>query len=94
MAKAFENAKGDVSINKLVSMLQKLDFTYPYHQAIGYYLERAGYKTSQIALLDNFPKESDFYLTHGMGTTTYIENGVYLSHKGFKSSTKPRVKSK
>ena len=83
VAKAFENAKGDVSINRLVSMLKKLDFIYPYHQSIGYYLERAGYKTSQIALLDIFPKESDFYLTHGMGATSYVEKWRLFVPKGF-----------
>ncbi|NCN71607.1 MAG: hypothetical protein GW907_10785 [Betaproteobacteria bacterium] len=83
VAKAFENALGDVSINKLVSMLQKLDFIYPYHQAIGYYLEHAGYKTSQIELLENLPKERDFYLTHGMGATTYVEKWRLFVPQGF-----------
>lgn len=83
VAKAFENALEDVSINKLVSMLKKLNFIYPYHQAIGYYLERAGYKTSQINLLENLPREQDFYLTHGMGATTYVEKWRLFVPKGF-----------
>jgi len=28
-----------------------LDFAYPYHQSIGFCLERSGYKDSEIALL-------------------------------------------
>ena len=49
VAKAFALANDRLSVNKLMPMLRKLDFSYPYHQAIGYYLERAGYKSSQLA---------------------------------------------
>lgn len=71
VAKAFELAKDDVSINKLLAMLRKLDFAYPYHQAIGYYLDRAKYKTAQLDLLRRLPIERDFYLTHDMGKTRF-----------------------
>lgn len=73
VAKAFELAKGSVSINKLVAMLRKLDFAYPYHQAVGYYLARAGYKPSQIELVRRLPIEHDFYLMHDMRETSYVE---------------------
>ncbi|MFJ9534169.1 hypothetical protein [Herbaspirillum sp. NPDC101396] len=74
VAKAFELAKDRVSVNKLVATLQKLKFTYPYHQAIGYYLERANYKTSQLDLVRRLPMEVDFYLEHNMRETRYINN--------------------
>jgi predicted transcriptional regulator of viral defense system len=83
VAKAYEAAKGDVSINKLAAMLRKLDFTYPFHQAIGYYLERAGYKSSLLDLLRSFPIEQDFYLTYGMGKTSYIKNWRLFVPQGF-----------
>ncbi|MEO8407793.1 MAG: hypothetical protein ABI476_05130, partial [Oxalobacteraceae bacterium] len=50
VAKAFTLAQDRLSVNKLMPMLQKLSYAYPYHQAIGYYLERAGYKSSQLDL--------------------------------------------
>ena len=71
VAKAFELAKEQVSVNKLVAMLNKLDFAYPYHQAIGYYLERAAYKASQLDLIRRLPIQHDFYLAHDMGETRY-----------------------
>lgn len=84
VAKAFENAKEtEVSINKLSAMLRKMDFGYPYHQAIGYYLERAGYRPSQLDLLRRFPKQRDFYLTHQMGETEYVKDWRLFVPKGF-----------
>jgi predicted transcriptional regulator of viral defense system len=83
VAKAYELAKGNVSINKLTAMLRNLKFTYPFHQAIGYYLERAGYKSTQIDLLRSIPMETDFYLTHGMGETTFIKDWRLFVPKGF-----------
>ncbi|HAN92903.1 MAG TPA: hypothetical protein DCQ33_12615 [Nitrospira sp.] len=71
VAKAFENAKEQLSVNAMRAMLKKLRFGYPYHQVIGYYLERAGYRSSQVELFRREPMERDFYLTHGMGKTTY-----------------------
>ncbi|MGA3084516.1 MAG: hypothetical protein ABSE95_06945 [Thermodesulfobacteriota bacterium] len=71
--KAFKNAKDKVSINKLSSMLKKLNYIYPYHQAIGYYIEKAGnYNDAQIELLrEKFKFERDFYLTYQMKDTKY-----------------------
>ena len=83
VAKAYETAKGEVSINKLTAMLRKLDFTYPFHQAIGYYIERAGYKSPQIDLLRSIPIEQDFYLTHEMAKTSYIKAWRLFVPQGF-----------
>jgi len=71
VAKAFENAKEQLSVNAMRAMLKQLRLGYPYHQAIGYYLERAGYRASQVELFRREPMERDFYLTHAMGRTTY-----------------------
>ena len=69
--KAFKNAKQEVSINKMVAFLKQLDFVYPYHQAIRFYLERAGYKKKQVDIMDKLEKKYDFYLTHAMKKTDY-----------------------
>ncbi len=73
VAKAFENAKGKLSVNALASMVKRMEFGYPYHQAIGYYLARAGYKPSLVDLFSKMPMERDFYLTHEMGKTAYVK---------------------
>ena len=71
VAKAFENAKDQLSVNTMAAMLKRMRFGYPYHQAVGYYLERAGYKVTLLDLFRKQPMERDFYLTHGAGKTVY-----------------------
>lgn len=83
VAKAFELAKDKLSVNALAAMLKNLKYTYPYHQAIGYYLERAGYKSSLVDLLRNQPIKFDFYLTHKMGATDYVQSWRLYIPKGF-----------
>ena len=69
---AFKNAAEDVSINKLVSMLKKFNYVYPYHQAIGFYLEtRGAYRESQIELLRKLEMRFDFYLMHQIQNAKY-----------------------
>jgi len=82
--KAYRAAAKRVSINKLTAMLRKLNYIYPYHQAIGFYLERAGvYKDSQIRLLKTFSFEYDFYLTHKMEKTEYSKEWRLYYPTGF-----------
>jgi hypothetical protein len=83
VAQAFENAKGQVSVNRIAAYLRQLDYTYPYHQAIGFYLERAGFDPSQLALLRGFPITHDFYLTHGLRVTDYVPRWRLFVPKGF-----------
>jgi predicted transcriptional regulator of viral defense system len=83
VAKAFELAKDKLSVNALTAMLKKLQYTYPYHQAIGFYLERAGYKSTLIDLLRKIPMDFDFYLTHQKGETAYIKAWRLFIPKGF-----------
>jgi hypothetical protein len=83
VAKAFDLAKDKLSVNALTAMLKKLKYTYPYHQAIGFYLERAGYKSSLLDLLRKLPMDFDFYLTHQKGETDYIKDWRLFVPKGF-----------
>lgn len=83
VAKAFELAKGTLSVNTLGAMLSKLQFSYPYHQAIGFYLERAGYRDSSLDLMRRFPMKFDFYLNHEMGETRYEPSWRLHVPKGF-----------
>ena len=83
VAKAFEQAKDAVSVNAMGAILKKLEFGYPYHQAIGFYLERAGYRSSLLELMRRFPMKFDFYLTHEMAECRYDENWRLYVPKGF-----------
>ena len=81
---AYKKAAAEVSINKLSAMLKKLDYIYPYHQAIGFYLRRAGvYTETQIGLLKKFDFNYDFYITHQMKDADYSEEWRLYYPKGF-----------
>lgn len=63
---AFRNAKENVDIKKLLSYYQKMDFIYPYHQAIGFYMEKAGYEESDFAPLAEMEQKFRFYLSYNI----------------------------
>ncbi len=63
---AFKGARGKSSVNVLLATLKKLGYLYPYHQAIGFYMERAGYPESALQRVEALGMEHSFYLTHGL----------------------------
>ncbi|MGD0389978.1 MAG: hypothetical protein ABSC42_13600 [Tepidisphaeraceae bacterium] len=69
---AFRLARPKLSVDRLLATLRNLDFIYPYHQAIGFLLERTGYRPIQTELFRQLPMDFDFYLAHGMKKTQYI----------------------
>ncbi len=80
---AFRLARERVSINKLVGMLKRIDYVYPYHQAIGFYLDKAGgYRESQVALLQEIEQTHDFYLTYQMKEKDYSREWRLFYPKG------------
>jgi hypothetical protein len=64
--RAFELARNHVNVSQLLRYLAKLNYVYPVHQALGWYMGKAGYKGSQLKELRATPKERRFYLTHRM----------------------------
>ncbi len=82
--KAFKLAKERVSINKLAVMLKKIGYVYPYHQAIGFYLEKSGvYKESAIKIFRKMNMDYDFYLTYQMEEKAYSKDWRLFYPKGF-----------
>ncbi|MGC9196970.1 MAG: type IV toxin-antitoxin system AbiEi family antitoxin domain-containing protein [Syntrophobacteraceae bacterium] len=82
--KAYRAAAGKVSVNRIVAMLKKLDYVYPYHQAIGFYLERSGaYKETSIRLLEKLGAKYDFYLTYQMKDMDYAQKWRLFFPKDF-----------
>jgi len=70
--KAYYEASDKISVNRLMSILNKLDYIYPYHQTIGFFLEKTGkYKSSIIELLKRKEMKYDFYLTYNMRDMEY-----------------------
>ena len=71
VAEAFSRAKGRLSTNVLVATLKKLAYVYPYHQAIGFYLERAGFEAPTLDRVREMGMDFDFYLAHGMKDSAF-----------------------
>lgn len=63
---AYRRAKDQVSTGVLVATLKKLAYIYPYHQAIGFYMQRAGYSEAQYSRLKSLGLNYDFYLTYDL----------------------------
>ncbi|MCX6244705.1 MAG: hypothetical protein NTU98_08370 [Bacteroidetes bacterium] len=79
---AYQTAKKQVDPKKLESYLTQLNFIYPYHQVIGFYLERAGYGTKVLKL---FEKETPFkfYMTYNMRSKEFSAKWNLFYPKGF-----------
>lgn len=69
---AYKKAKNNLSVGKILKTLKRLSFIYPYHQAIGFLLEKSGLNDPDI--LKPFKKlglDFDFYLARQMKNPDY-----------------------
>jgi len=69
----FRVAKARVSMEKLLQILDQLDYLYPYAQAIGFLAQRAGFPEADLRPLQNRTTSLKFYLVHGMKNPAYDE---------------------
>jgi hypothetical protein len=72
--KAYRAAKKHMSVDRLLAILKKLDYLYPYHQSIGFLMQRAGYPEKSCAKLRALGLNHDFYLTHGLKKPEYSKD--------------------
>jgi hypothetical protein len=59
---AFRKSRGIASVATILQMLKELDYAYPYHQAIGFYLDASG--LTGTAALKELGLPHKFYLDH------------------------------
>jgi len=72
--KAYQRAKDMITANNIAEMLKKIGFVYPYHQAIGFLLQKSGYSdTAQLETLKSFGMPFNFYLARQMSDPAYSE---------------------
>jgi len=64
--RAFKLARNRTSVTKLIALLNKFNYIYPYHQSIGFYLKHAGYTEADQLLAKLDGVKFDFYLCHGL----------------------------
>ena len=80
---AYKSAKTRISVANLVAILRKLDYVYPYHQAIGFYMQRAGYDERLYLKLRNLGLNFKFYLAHGIEEKGFDPEWQLYFPKGF-----------
>jgi hypothetical protein len=80
---AYRRGQPDVSTSILLATLKKLDYIYPYHQAIGFYMQRAGYAPQQYERFRSLGLNYDFYLAHDLRDLAYDPEWRLHYPKGF-----------
>ncbi len=71
-----------VSSNKLIAILNNNPFIYPYHQAIGFYLEKTGYNGRLLEEFRKLPMQYKFYLDYEMKEKIYDKSWMIWYPKG------------
>ena len=79
---AFRGALDRVRVPLLVATLKRLDYVYPYHQSVGFLLERAGLEAKRLEALRTIGIEFDFHLAHGMREKDYDSRWRLFFPKG------------
>ncbi len=80
---AFINAREHIDINKLNNYLSELNYIYPFHQLLGFYMDKANYDSKKISILFNQVSKYKFYLTYNMSNKEYDEKWKIYYPKGF-----------
>jgi hypothetical protein len=71
VARAYRTALPKISISRIAKLLEALNYLYPYHQVVGFYLQNAGQPLSALQPLREPGLNFDFYLEHGMRQTAF-----------------------
>lgn len=70
---AYVTARSRVSVSTLIATLRKLDYVYPYHQAIGFLMERAGYDEKYLSKVESLGVRWNFYLDYRISEPKFDE---------------------
>jgi len=81
---AFQKSKHLASVETISQMLNELEYVYPYHQAIGFYLDACGYDGATV--LRKFGLNYKFYLGHQIRDPVLNEKWRVVFPKSLKVS--------
>ncbi len=73
----------DVSVSRVLATLQALDYAYPYHQSIGFFMERAGFEAQELKPLRDLGLNFNFYLGYGLRDAVLDESWRVFHPQGF-----------
>lgn len=68
---AYHKAKELVDGATISQTLMALKHNYPYHQSVGFYMEKAGFSKKQLEFLKIFPLINNFYIDYQMEDPNY-----------------------
>ena len=74
VAAMLPQAVGRISTAEIAQLLSQTRYAYPYHQSLGFLLERAGVPASELEPLRSIPMRFKFYLDYGMKTPEYDQS--------------------
>ena len=67
----YSSARPVLKVDRLIGHLKALDYRYPYHQTIGFLMQRAGFPEQDYGKLKNPGLRFDFYLSHRIESPRY-----------------------
>jgi len=70
----YKEVASRINVDHMIELLRMLDYAYPYHQSIGFLLERAGRPETDCNRFKEIDMEFDFYLDYGLKRPTYDRN--------------------
>lgn len=73
VAQAYKQAAHRVDVDYMIKLLKNMQYVYPYHQSIGFLLERAGRTEEECRRLKNLGTGFDFYLDYKMKNPAYSQ---------------------
>lgn len=80
---AFIMAHDRINVARMVSYLDQLDYVYPYHQLIGFYLEKSGMSDFETSLFYEKKTDLKFYLTYNISNKRFDEKWNIYYPNGF-----------
>lgn len=78
----YKSVRSRIKVIGLITILKKLHHAYPYHQAIGFYMQKAGYAVRDYEKLRSLGLKYDFYLAHDLKDASYDRHWRLFYPKG------------